>query len=119
MSEGVTRSGDPKQWHLRKTLNLGRITRSGQRHMSRRFYQVLATVVACSLRLSSFASAQAATATISGTVIDESAAVVPDASITILNLETGLQRMAAAGERGRFAIPLLPPGTYRVTAQRN
>ena len=63
--------------------------------------------------------AQAPSASLQGTVIDESAAVVPDVRITVLNLETGLQRVRTGGAQGTFVVSLLPPGRYRLTAQRN
>jgi hypothetical protein len=76
-------------------------------------------VLAGLLGLSTIVHAQAASATLQGTVVDESAAVVPDVRITVVNLSTGLQRSASAGARGAFVVSLLPPGRYRVTAQRD
>jgi outer membrane receptor protein involved in Fe transport len=55
------------------------------------------------------------TATISGTVTDQSSAVIPGAEATVANTETGSQRLAVSDERGRFAVPQLPPGRYQVT----
>src|SRR5712692_5085184 len=65
------------------------------------------------------ARAQSATATLSGTVMDESGAVSPAVNITLLNLSTALQRHATTGYEGSYVVPLLPPGRYNVTAQRN
>jgi len=62
--------------------------------------------------------AQAGSATLTGSVLDASGAVVPEVQIVVVNPQTGLERTASAGEQGRFVVPLLPPGTYRVTAQR-
>ncbi|HEX8558119.1 MAG TPA: TonB-dependent receptor [Pyrinomonadaceae bacterium] len=66
------------------------------------------------LCLSAPALGQGATGQITGTVADAAGAVVPGASVTVTNLATALRREAAAGEQGDFAVPLLPPGTYRV-----
>ena len=63
--------------------------------------------------------AQSASATLSGTVIDEAGSVVPSASITVFNLSTALERHAATNTEGAFVVPFLPPGRYTVMAQRN
>jgi hypothetical protein len=78
-----------------------------------------AAVLPCLLALSTLVRAQAASATLSGTVVDESAAVVPDVRVIVVNLETGLQRSTASEVRGTFAVSLLPPGRYRLTAHRD
>jgi Carboxypeptidase regulatory-like domain len=71
------------------------------------------------LALSTFVHAQAASATLGGPVLDESSAVVPDTRITVVNLDTGLRRETTTDAQGSFAVPLLPPGRYRVTAERD
>ncbi|HEX8291836.1 MAG TPA: carboxypeptidase-like regulatory domain-containing protein, partial [Pyrinomonadaceae bacterium] len=38
--------------------------------------------------------------------------------ITVLNLSTAVQRHAVTGGEGAFVVPLLPPGRYTLTAQR-
>jgi hypothetical protein len=64
------------------------------------------------------ARAQSPTATLAGTVLDESGAVMPSVRVTVLNLGTALQRHATTNDEGYFAIPLLPPGSYNLTAQQ-
>src|SRR5215831_7746547 len=54
----------------------------------------------------------AATATLSGTVLDANGAVVPAANITITDTATGVQRTATTNEQGNFTIPLLKPSSY-------
>ena len=71
------------------------------------------------LALSSFGHAQAASATLGGTVLDESSAVVPDAKITVANLDTGLRRETTTDRQGGFTVPLLSPGRYRVLAEHD
>jgi hypothetical protein len=66
-----------------------------------------------------FASAQNATATVSGTVEDQNGAVVPGVSITIQNKATSLERQATTNDAGYFTIPLLSPGTYTITARHD
>ncbi|MBA2732689.1 MAG: TonB-dependent receptor [Acidobacteria bacterium] len=65
------------------------------------------------------AYAQSSTATLSGAVLDEAGAVIPAVNITLLNLSTALQRHAKTDDEGNYVVPLLPPGRYNVTAQRN
>src|SRR5205085_11291515 len=57
---------------------------------------------------------QGATGQITGTVEDAAGAVVPGASVTVTNIATSLQRQATTGGEGEFAVPLLPPGKYKV-----
>ncbi len=52
---------------------------------------------------------------ISGTVTDPTGAAVLNATITILDQDTGLQRTAKTNESGFYSIPELPTGKYRVT----
>jgi hypothetical protein len=58
------------------------------------------------------------TASLSGTVADDSGAMVPMARITVTNIDTGVARSAESGEGGLYQFPLLPPGTYNLTAQK-
>ena len=75
---------------------------------------VLASLVLCAHA----ARAQSPAATLGGTVLDENGAVVPSVEITVLNLSTAVQRHALTGGVGAFVVPLLPPGRYTLTAQR-
>jgi hypothetical protein len=78
-----------------------------------------ALMLAALLLLAASARAQSPAATLSGTVLDERGAVVPEVEITVLNLSTAVQRHAATDGEGRFVVPLLPPGAYTLTAQRD
>ncbi len=55
--------------------------------------------------------------TISGTVTDNSGAVVATASIDVTNIATNVTKHAETSSSGGYIVPYLPPGTYRVTAQ--
>ncbi len=57
------------------------------------------------------------TGSVSGTVKDNSGAIVPGVAITIENVETKAQRTAVSGDSGTYQIALLPPGRYRVRAE--
>ncbi|MGH2509034.1 MAG: carboxypeptidase regulatory-like domain-containing protein, partial [Ktedonobacteraceae bacterium] len=76
------------------------------------------------LRLFSFsllmlpvALAQESTGTISGTITDPSGASVPHATVTIANVQTGIQRTGKSNTRGLFVITNLPVGDYKLTAE--
>ena len=61
-------------------------------------------------------NAQGTTGSIWGTVRDQQGAVVPGATIRAVNEETGMMRTAVADLAGRYAMPSLSPGNYRVSA---
>src|SRR5207249_2653656 len=63
------------------------------------------------------ASGQATTGTISGTVTDESKAVLPGATVIVKNTETGATRTLVTDERGGFRALNLTPGIYSVSAE--
>ncbi|MGH9346845.1 MAG: carboxypeptidase regulatory-like domain-containing protein, partial [Vicinamibacterales bacterium] len=63
------------------------------------------------------ASAQRSTATIRGTVRDSSQAVVPGATVTATNQDTGLARTSVTNTQGSYSLPDLPVGRYNVTAE--
>ncbi len=62
--------------------------------------------------------AQTATGTIQGTVVDASAASVPDASVTIFNVKNGTSVLRKTSSDGRFVAPFLQPGEYQVTVEK-
>lgn len=57
------------------------------------------------------------TSSLSGNVIDETGAVITAVNITILHSGTGFQRYTKTNDNGYFIIPLLPPGSYSLTAE--
>ncbi len=57
------------------------------------------------------------TGTIQGTVKDQSGAVLPGASVTVMNTETGNSRTATSGSKGEFRVSSLPVGTYEVKSE--
>ncbi|HEY9284205.1 MAG TPA: TonB-dependent receptor [Pyrinomonadaceae bacterium] len=78
---------------------------------------LLAAATACCLA-PLWASRAQASATLSGTVADETGAVIPGAEIIITNPATGLQRRLVTDGEGYFSFPLLPPARYNVLVER-
>ncbi|MCU0255178.1 MAG: TonB-dependent receptor [Vicinamibacterales bacterium] len=56
-------------------------------------------------------------ADVSGVVLDQTGAVLPGVTLTIVNADQGLKREAVTDEGGHFSVSLLPPGRYVLTAQ--
>ena len=69
------------------------------------------------LALPAIAAAQISTATVAGTVVDESKGVLPGASIVATDLETGRKYETVSDARGAYQLPPLPPGTYKIEAE--
>src|SRR5438552_3009117 len=57
-----------------------------------------------------------ATAQISGTVRDQSGAVLPGVEVTAAQTETSIARTAVSNETGSFVLPNLPLGPYKLEA---
>jgi hypothetical protein len=60
--------------------------------------------------------AQSPTGTIRGTVVDPSGAAVAGTTITVTNMDTSESQVVNSDGEGRYIFPLVPPGTYSVTA---
>jgi len=58
-----------------------------------------------------------ATGSLSGTVIDPSAAIIPGAKVTVLSKATNQASIVDTNELGFFAVRSLPPGIYKVTVE--
>src|SRR6267378_2360656 len=75
---------------------------------------VLVSVCICA----AIASAQEITGSIVGTVSDSKGGVVPNARVTITNIDQQVVvRTLTTDDRGEYAAPLLPVGRYSVTAE--
>ncbi|HYL38008.1 MAG TPA: TonB-dependent receptor [Bryobacteraceae bacterium] len=83
--------------------------------MSKAFFPV--GFVSLLLAITSSSVAQAPTGIISGTVTDDSGAVIPNASLTVTNKATGAARSISANAEGLFSAPALPSGVYEVRAE--
>jgi hypothetical protein len=66
----------------------------------------------CDLQLRAQTDAQ-----LSGLVTDSSGAVLPHASVLIVNRDTGVSRSAQTDKQGQYTAPALQPGRYRITVE--
>ncbi|HEY8560027.1 MAG TPA: TonB-dependent receptor [Pyrinomonadaceae bacterium] len=62
---------------------------------------------------------QTVSGTLRGTITDSNGASVPNATVVIRNVETGLERTVVSNDDGLFNAPFLPIGQYTVEATRN
>jgi Carboxypeptidase regulatory-like domain/TonB-dependent Receptor Plug Domain len=80
--------------------------------------RALAVVVALMCLASAATTfAQQQTGTLTGTVVDDSGAIVPGVSVIATELATGVERTAFVNEQGVFRIAAMPPGRYSVRAE--
>lgn len=57
------------------------------------------------------------TAQLTGVIRDASGAIIPAAAVTVVNEGTGIKWDAKANQAGIYTVPLLQPGSYRVSVQ--
>lgn len=80
------------------------------------FALVLFVGVALSM-VSNHAAAQTTTGAVYGTVTDSDGAILPGATITARNVQTGEAQTVKTGSTGTYVFPSLMPGHYDVTAE--
>src|SRR5678815_4728709 len=73
------------------------------------------TALLCLLVCVSFSAYAQVNATVTGTVVDASAALVPGVSVTAQNTATGITTNRVTNESGSYDFPSLQPGTYVLT----
>ena len=64
------------------------------------------------------ARAQFETGSLTGTIRDVSGAVIPNATVKVTNIATGVELIRQTDETGNYNFPSLRSGTYRVTVMR-
>jgi hypothetical protein len=82
-----------------------------------RFLAGLSFLLSLTMLLSMPAKAQFKSS-IEGSVTDASGAVVPEAQVTLTNVDTGVTRTVPTNEEGLYRFPALAPGHYRLTATK-
>jgi hypothetical protein len=85
--------------------------------MQARASVVILAVLAILVALPSTSHAQRFTGELSATVVDETGAVVPNASVTLTNEASGDQRRTVSNSDGFFAFSAVPSGTYTVSVE--
>lgn len=63
--------------------------------------------------------AQSATAKVLGRVTDQLGALLPDATISVTNVETNIKCIATTDDQGFYSISALPIGRYTLTASHD
>src|SRR5437588_12237219 len=74
----------------------------------------MTAVFVCSSLWMSAQTAQ--TGAVSGQVTDPSGSVLPGVTVKVTSNSTGQVREASTQGNGRYLVPLLPPGQYKVEA---
>jgi hypothetical protein len=72
---------------------------------------------ACLCLLPASAFAQGDLGALTGSVLDPSAAVVPEATITLTNVDTGVHWTVKSSSAGYYRVPV-PPGKYQLRAEK-
>ena len=72
----------------------------------------------CWLLIGVFSYAQMETATLSGTVMDRTGAVLPDVQVQVTNSDTNVVTPTTTNKSGVYVVPSLKPGRYRIAVTR-
>src|SRR5262249_8592650 len=75
----------------------------------------IAMVVSATLLAPTSLSAQSTFGTLTGTVTDPTAAVIPAATVTVLNVRTAVERSTTTDAAGAYQVQNLDAGRYRIT----
>ncbi len=78
---------------------------------------VVATCLLLLIALAVPAAAQDARGSIAGRVTDSSGAVLPGASVTVLNIDTNAGSNVHTNDNGQYTVLFLLPGTYSVAVE--
>jgi hypothetical protein len=91
--------------------------KSGRKTKMKNFVLVFCLVVIAFFSIAHKTAAQGTAASIRGTVVDPSGAIVSNASLTATQIETGLAREVNSDSHGTYIFVELPIGHYRLEAQ--
>src|SRR5262245_55110873 len=76
-----------------------------------------ASTALLALAVSSPAAAQSVSGSVAGTIVDQTRQVVPGATVTLINEQTGDSRTTTSGAAGAFVFSAVQPGTYTVRVE--
>ena len=79
---------------------------------------IMAVVPFLCLFLAIPGAAQKTSGLVSGTIVDQKGAAIPDATVVVTQAGTSLQRTIKTTDDGNYTITDLPVGTYRLTATK-
>ena len=82
--------------------------------MKARYLLALLLVVMCAWARPARAQSQAVNGSIEGTVKDIQGAVLPGVTVTLVNIDTGTQRVVETNTSGLYRAALLPLGKYKL-----
>jgi hypothetical protein len=94
-------------------------SREGTRQASFCWLMVCLSLVALLSIVSLPAWAQVDKATITGTVTDQSGAVIVGANVTVKNVDTGVHYTGVSNDAGIYRVPGLPVGTYSMEYEKD
>ena len=78
---------------------------------------IAALLIGCLTLMAAAATAQSIGGRITGTITDQTGAVIPNANLTMTNDGTGAQRHATADGNGFYVAPELPVGFYTLKVE--
>jgi hypothetical protein len=86
--------------------------------MYQKFTQALmALIFICAATLTALAQADVSSATVKGTVTDPQGAAVPNAAVSVKDLDQGTVRTATTDSSGEFQVRLVRPGMHDITVE--
>jgi hypothetical protein len=102
--------------------SLEAIMNFGLRQVFRLRYRIfrgrLAITIVFALLASSFSGQTSATGALAGEILDPTGAVIPSATLLLVNQSTRRTLTAKSSDSGRFSFLLLPPGSYELQARK-
>lgn len=85
--------------------------------MKRRFINAISFAALATVLCVGVAIGQSGTSGVTGSVVDQTGAVVPGATVRLLNPATGLTRTTTTNDNGRFNFVSIQPATYKVEVE--
>jgi hypothetical protein len=79
---------------------------------------LLAAVLSAAFVMPGRLAAQFTTASLSGNVVDQSGAAIPDARLTVQNVDTGFTQTTSTGPAGDYLFARLTVGKYKLTVEK-
>src|SRR5690349_21839986 len=78
------------------------------------FRFIFSVIFSCAISLSVSAQSGGSSTSVTGTVVDPTSAVVPNATVEMHNAVSGFERSTRTDSAGRFTIPNVPFNPYHL-----